>query len=290
VISVAIEPKTKPDQDKLGGVLGKLMQEDPTFKVHTDAETGQTLISGMGELHLEVIVDRLTRDFGVRANVGRPQVAYKETIRQPATAEGRYIRQTGGRGLYGHVKIEMEPLPAGSGVAFECAIARGVIPKEYHAAVEQGIHESCEMGILAGYEVRDLLVRLVDGSYHEVDSSELAFKIAASMAFRDAAEKADPVLLEPMMAAELVVPEEYVGDVIGDMNARRGKVVTMDTRGGTQIIGVMVPLAEMFGYTTQLRSLSQGRATHSLHFSHYQETPKNVSDEVIARIQGAASH
>jgi elongation factor G len=290
VISVAIEPRTKADQDKLGGSLGKLMQEDPTFKVHTDPDTGQTLISGMGELHLEVIVDRLTREFGVQANVGRPQVAYKETIRQASEGEGRYIRQTGGRGLYGHVQIEMEPLPSGGGIAFANATVGGVIPKEFIPSVEQGIREACEMGVLAGYEMRDLSVRLVGGSFHDVDSSELAFKIAASMAFQDAAQKADPVLLEPIMATEIVVPEEYMGDVLGDLNARRGKVVTMDSRAGTQIIGVMVPLAEMFGYTTQLRSLTQGRATHSMHFSHYLDAPRNVSDKVIARIQGAASH
>jgi len=290
VISVAIEPRTKADQDKLGGSLGKLMQEDPTFKVHTDPDTGQTLISGMGELHLEVIVDRLTREFGVQANVGRPQVAYKETIRRASESEGRYIRQTGGRGLYGHVQIEMEPLPSGGGFAFENAAVGGVIPKEFIPSVEQGIREACEMGVLAGYEMRDLSVRLVGGSFHDVDSSELAFKIAASMAFQDAAQKADPVLLEPIMATEIVVPEEYMGDVLGDLNARRGKVVTMDSRAGIQIIGVMAPLAEMFGYTTQLRSLTQGRATHSMHFSHYSEAPRNVSDKVIARIQGAASH
>jgi elongation factor G len=290
VISVAIEPRTKADQDKLGGSLDKLMQEDPTFKVHTDQDTGQTLISGMGELHLEIIVDRLTRDFGVRANVGRPQVAYKETIRRASQGEGRYIRQTGGRGLYGHVQIEVAPLRAGGGISVENATVGGVIPKEFISSVEQGIREACEMGVLAGYEMRDLAVRVVGGSSHDVDSSELAFKIAASMAFQDAAQKADPVLLEPIMATEIVVPEEYMGDVLGDLNSRRGKVVTMDSRDRIQIIGVMVPLAEMFGYTTQLRSLTQGRATHSMHFSHYLEAPKNVSDEVIARIQGAASH
>ncbi len=290
VIAVAIEPQTKADQEKLGISLAKLMQEDPTLKVHTDPDTAQTLISGMGELHLEIIVDRLTREFGVTANVGRPQVAYKETFRKAARGEGRYVRQTGGRGQYGHVKIEVEPLPTGGGLVFENKIVGGAIPKEFIRAVEQGIREACETGILAGYEVRDILVRLVDGSYHEVDSSELAFKIAASLGFKDAARQAEPVLLEPIMAAELVVPEEYMGDVIGDINSRRGKVVTMDSRGGTQIIGVTVPLAEMFGYTTQLRSLTQGRATHTLHFSHYQETPREVSAEVIARIQGATSH
>jgi elongation factor G len=244
----------------------------------------------MGELHLEIIVDRLTRDFGVRANVGRPQVAYKETIRRASQGEGRYIRQTGGRGLYGHVQIEVAPLRAGGGISVENATVGGVIPKEFISSVEQGIREACEMGVLAGYEMRDLAVRVVGGSSHDVDSSELAFKIAASMAFQDAAQKADPVLLEPIMATEIVVPEEYMGDVLGDLNSRRGKVVTMDSRDRIQIIGVMVPLAEMFGYTTQLRSLTQGRATHSMHFSHYLEAPKNVSDEVIARIQGAASH
>ncbi|MFQ5669397.1 MAG: elongation factor G [Acidobacteriota bacterium] len=286
VIAVAIEPKTKADQEKLGESLAKLMREDPTFKVHIDADTGQTLISGMGELHLEIITDRLTREFGVSANVGRPHVAYKETIRRASKAEGRYIRQTGGHGQYGHVKLALEPLPPGSGVVFEDGIVRGAIPKEFIKSVEEGVREACETGVLAGYEVRDVHVRLYDGSYHEVDSSELAFKIAASIAFKEAARNAEPVLLEPVMAAEIVVPDEYMGDVIANINSRRGEVVSMESRSGTQIISVVVPLAEMFGYTTQLRSLTQGRATQSMHFSEYKEAPRNVSDEVIARIQG----
>ena len=290
VISVAIEPRTKADQEKLGASLGKLMLEDPTFKVHTDPETGQTLISGMGELHLEIITDRLTREFGVQAHVGRPQVAYKETVRRPAVGEGRYIRQTGGRGQYGHVKLEIEPAPGQGEPTVENHVRGGSIPREFIPSAREGVLEAAEMGVLAGYEVRDILVRLVDGSSHEVDSSELAFKIAASMAFKDASGKADPVLLEPLMGTEVVVPEEYMGDVIGDLNARRGKVNSMDSRGGIQVIGASVPLAEMFGYTTNLRSLTQGRGTHTMHFSTYFETPKSVSDAVIARITGTASY
>ena len=289
VISVAIEPRTKADQEKLGLSLARLMQEDPTFKVHTDVDTGQTLISGMGELHLDIITDRLTREFGVSANVGRPQVTYKETIRKSSTGEGRYVRQTGGRGQYGHVKIELEPLSGGAGVVFEDATKGGVVPKDFIPAVEQGVREACETGILAGYEVRDLLIRLVDGSSHDVDSSEIAFKIAASMAFRDASNDADAVLLEPVMAVEVVTPEEFMGEVIGDINARRGKVGAMDLRAGTQVIEATVPLAEMFSYATQLRSLTQGRATYSMQFSEYVETPDKVSAEIVARIQGLAS-
>jgi len=290
VISVAIEPRTKADQEKLGASLAKLMLEDPTFKVHTDPETGQTLISGMGELHLEIITDRLTREFGVQAHVGRPQVAYKETIRRPAVGEGRYIRQTGGRGQYGHVKLEIEPAPGQGVPQVENHVRGGAIPREFIPSAREGVLEAAEMGILAGYEVRDILVRLVDGSSHEVDSSELAFKIAASMAFKDASGQGDPVLLEPLMETEVVVPEEYMGDVIGDLNSRRGKVKSMDARGGIQVIGATVPLAEMFGYTTNLRSLTQGRGTHTMHFSRYYETPKSVSDAVIARITGTASY
>ena len=289
VIAIAIEPRTKADQDKLGVALSKLMQEDPTFKVQTDAETGQTLIAGMGELHLEIIVDRLTRDFGVAARVGQPQVSYKETIRRPARAEGRYIRQTGGHGQYGHVRLEIEPLPAGAGVEFVNAISGGVVPKEFIPAIEQGAREAAENGVLAGYETRDVRIRLVDGSSHDVDSSEMAFKIAASMAFKDAARHAEPALLEPIMAAEVVCPEEYMGEVLGDLSARRGKVESIEHRVGAVSIRVAVPLSEMFGYTTQLRSLTQGRATHTMQFSHYAEAPRTVSAEVIARIQGAAS-
>jgi len=266
------------------------MLEDPTFKVHTDQETGQTLISGMGELHLEIITDRLTREFGVQAHVGRPQVAYKETIRKPAVGEGRYIRQTGGRGQYGHVKLEIEPAPGQGDPVVENKVHGGAIPKEFISSAVEGVLEAAELGVLAGYEVRDILVRLIDGSSHEVDSSELAFKIAASMAFKDASSKADPVLLEPLMEAEVIVPEEYMGDVIGDLNSRRGKINSMNPRAGVQVIGASVPLAEMFGYTTNLRSLTQGRGTHTMHFSNYFETPKSVSDAVIARITGAASY
>ena len=289
VISVAIEPKTRADHEKLGGSLAKLMQEDPTFKVHTDAETGQTLISGMGELHLEIIVDRLTREFGVGANVGRPQVAYRETVRRASQAEGRYVRQTGGRGQYGHVKIEMEPLPRGGGIVIERELRGGAIPAEFLSAVEQGLREACEIGVLAGYEMCDLAIRIVDGSSHDVDSSEMAFKIAASMAFRAAAERAEPILLEPHMAVEVTVPDDYLGEVIGDLNARRAKVSGLEQGTERQVIRCSVPLAQMFGYATQLRSLSQGRATYTMQFSQYQEAPQNVTESIVARIQGATS-
>ena len=289
VIAIAIEPKTKADQEKLGGALAKLAQEDPTFKINTDPDTAQTIISGMGELHLEIITDRLVREFNVGVSVGKPQVAYKETIRKPAKAEGKYIKQTGGRGQYGHVKIELEPTPPGGGFVFENEIVGGSIPREYIKPVETGIREAMQNGVLAGFEMRDIKVRLVDGSYHEVDSSEMAFKIAGSMAFKEGAVKGSPVLLEPLMAVEVVVPEQYMGDVIGDLNSRRGRVEHMEARAGTQIITSKVPLAEMFGYATDLRSRTQGRATYTMHFSHYDETPKNISEEVIARIQGAAN-
>jgi elongation factor G len=285
VISVVIEPKTKVDQEKLGLALGKLTQEDPTFKVHNDPETSQTIISGMGELHLEIVVDRLLREFNVAANVGRPQVAYKETIRKAAKGEGRYIRQTGGRGQYGHCKIEIEPLPGGK-FEFENAIVGGSIPREYIGSIETGIKEAMEHGILAGYPLVDIRVRLYDGSYHEVDSSEMAFKIAGSMAFKDAARSADLVLLEPIMQVEVVVPEDYMGEVINDLNSRRGRVNSMNSRANTQIIGATVPLAEMFGYATDLRSATQGRATYSMHFSSYEEAPKQVGEEVVAKVHG----
>jgi elongation factor G len=285
VISVVIEPKTKVDQEKLGLALGKLTQEDPTFKVHNDAETSQTIISGMGELHLEIVVDRLLREFNVAANVGRPQVAYKETIRKAAKGEGRYVRQTGGRGQYGHCKIEIEPLPGGK-FEFENAIVGGAIPREYISSIEKGIVEAMEHGVLAGYPLVDILVRLYDGTYHEVDSSEMAFKIAGSMAFKDAARGADVVLLEPIMQVEVVVPEDYMGEVINDLNSRRGRVNSMTSRGNTQIIGATVPLAEMFGYATDLRSATQGRATYSMHFSSYEEAPKQVGEEVVAKVHG----
>jgi elongation factor G len=289
VIAVAIEPKTKADQEKLGGALAKLAQEDPTFKINTDPDTAQTIISGMGELHLEIITDRLVREFNVGVNVGKPQVAYKETIRSAAKAEGRYIKQTGGRGQYGHVKIELEPTPPGGGFVFENEIVGGSIPREYIKPVETGIREAMQHGVLAGFEMRDIKIRLVDGSYHEVDSSEMAFKIAGSMAFKEGAVRARPVLLEPLMSVEVVVPEQYMGDVIGDLNSRRGRVEHMEARAGTQVITAKVPLAAMFGYATDLRSRTQGRATYTMHFSHYDETPKNISEEVIARIQGAAN-
>ena len=288
VISVAIEPKTKADQDKLGNALSKLAQEDPSFRVRFDEETGQTLISGMGELHLEIIVDRLRREFKVDANVGKPQVAYRETIKKPAKAEGKYIKQTGGRGQYGHVVIEIEPLEPGSGFVFEDHIVGGVIPKEYIPAVEKGIREAMETGVLAGYPMVDVKVKLVDGSYHEVDSSDMAFKIAGSMAFKEAASKAHPVLLEPIMKVEVIVPEEYMGEVIGDLNARRGKIQSISERKNAKVIDALVPLAEMFGYATTLRSLTQGRGTFTMQFSHYEEVPQNVAQEIIGKKNKAA--
>jgi len=287
VISVAIEPKTKADQDKLGLALSKLSEEDPTFRTHTDEETGQTIIEGMGELHLEVIVDRLHREFKVEANVGKPQVAYKETIRKPAKVEGKFIRQSGGRGQYGHVWIEFEPLERGQGFQFENHIVGGVVPKEYVPAVQAGIEEAMQNGILAGYPVIDLKAKLVDGSYHEVDSSEMAFKIAASMALKAAAAKCDPVLLEPMMKVEVTVPEEYMGDIMGDINSRRGRIEGMEARGNAQVIRAYVPLAEMFGYATTLRSKTQGRGTYVMQFDHYEEVPKSIAEEIIAKNKGA---
>ncbi len=285
VISVVIEPKTKVDQEKLGLALGKLTQEDPTFKVFNDQETSQTIISGMGELHLEIVVDRLLREFNVAANVGKPQVAYKETIRKSVKAEGRYVRQTGGRGQFGHVRIEIEPIP-GQKFEFANVIRGGSIPREYISSIEAGIVEAMEHGILAGYPMVDIKVNLYDGSYHEVDSSEMAFKIAGSMAFKEAARSADPVLLEPIMQVEVVVPEDYMGEVINDLNSRRGRVTGMSARNNTQIIGANVPLAEMFGYATDLRSATQGRATYTMHFAEYQEAPKQVGEEVVAKVQG----
>jgi len=285
VISLAVEPKTKADQEKLGTGLGKLMSEDPTFRVETDKDTGQTKISGMGELHLEIIVDRLKREFGVEANVGKPQVAYKETIRKQSKGEGRWIKQTGGRGQYGHAKIELEPAP-GQGFVFENDITGGTIPKEYIKPVEEGIKEALERGILAGYPVVDVKVKLYDGSYHEVDSSEIAFKLAGSQAFQDAAKKASPVLLEPIMKVEVVTPDDYTGAVTGDLSSRRGHLEGQISRGGTQIITAMVPLSNMFGYSTDLRSRTQGRATYTMHFEKYAEAPRNVSEEVVAKVMG----
>jgi elongation factor G len=285
VIALAVEPKTKSDQEKLSNGLAKLMQEDPTFKVETDRDTGQTKISGMGELHLEIIVDRLKREFSVEANVGKPQVAYKETIRKDAKAEGRYIKQTGGKGQYGHCKIEIFPAP-GEGYVFENDIKGGAIPKEFIKPIDEGIKEALERGILAGYPMVDVKVRLWDGSFHDVDSSEMAFKIAGSMAFQDAAKKAHPVLLEPVMKVEVVTPDEYTGAVTGDLSARRGHLEGQVSRGGSQIITAMVPLSNMFGYSTDLRSRTQGRATYSMHFEKYAEAPRNVSEEVVARVTG----
>ena len=286
VISLAIEPKTKADQEKLSMGLGKLQAEDPTFRVRTDQETGQVVIAGMGELHLEIIVDRLKREFNVEASVGRPQVAYKETFTAAAQGEGRYIRQTGGRGQYGHAKIRLVPRRPGEGFEFENAIVGGSIPREYIKAIEEGIREAMTGGVLAGYPIDDVGVELYDGSFHDVDSSEMAFKIAGSLAFKDAAKRANPVLLEPVMRVEVVVPEEYMGDVIGDLNSRRGKIQSMEARGGTQIIRARVPLSEMFGYATDLRSRTQGRATYSMHFERYEQAPHAVSEEVVARISG----
>ncbi|MDI6890827.1 MAG: elongation factor G [Thermodesulfovibrionales bacterium] len=286
VMSVAIEPKTKADQEKLSQSLSKLAQEDPSFKVSFNEETGQTIISGMGELHLEIIVDRLLREFKVSANVGKPEVAYKETIRAVSKAEGRFVRQTGGRGQYGHVFIELEPLEPGKGFEFVNAIVGGVIPKEYIPAVEKGIREAVDRGILAGYPAVDIKVKLYDGSYHEVDSSELAFKIAGSIAFREAAKKAKPVLLEPIMSVEVVTPEEYMGDIIGDLNSRRGKVQGIERRGNAQVIRALAPLSEVFGYATDLRSMTQGRATYTMQLLHYEEVPKGISEEIVAKVRG----
>ncbi|MGE5358537.1 MAG: elongation factor G, partial [Bacteroidales bacterium] len=286
VIHLAIEPKTKADQEKLGQGLAKLQAEDPTFRVRTDPDTGQVVIAGMGELHLEIIVDRLNREFNVVASVGRPQVAYKETLTQPAQGEGRYIRQTGGRGQYGHAKIRLAPRKPGEGFEFNNEIVGGSIPREYIKPIEEGIKEAMSGGVLAGYPVDDVSVTLYDGSYHEVDSSEMAFKIAGSMAFKEAARHANPVLLEPIMRVEVVVPEEYMGDIMGDINSRRGRILSMEARGGTQIVNSRVPLSEMFGYATDLRSRTQGRATYTMHFDRYEQAPQSVSEEVVARIQG----
>jgi elongation factor G len=286
VISLAIEPKTKADQEKLGHGLQKLMAEDPTFRVQTDQQTGQVIIAGMGELHLDIIVDRLRREFGVEASVGKPQVAYKETLTRPADGEMKYAKQTGGRGQYGHVKIHLYPGEPGSGYVFENEVTQGSIPKEFIKPVDEGIKEALTRGVLAGYPIDDVRIELYDGSYHDVDSSEMAFKIAGSMAFQDAAKKARPVLLEPVMRVEVVVPKEYMGDVMGNLAGRRGQIQAQEDRGGTQIISARVPLSEMFGYATDLRSRTQGRATYSMHFDRYEQAPPNVSDEVVARMQG----
>ena len=288
VISVAIEPKTKADQEKMGMALARLSDEDPTFKVRTDHDSGQTIISGMGELHLEILVDRMKREHKVEANVGEPKVAFRETIRKLAEAEGKYIRQTGGSGNYGHVKIRLEPNEPGKGFEFIDAIKGGVVPKEYIKPTEQGIREALHNGVLAGYEMVDFKATLFDGSYHDVDSNEMAFKIAGSMAFKEAAKKASPVLLEPVMAVEVTVPEEHMGTIIGDINSRRGRIEGMEHSGGSQVIKASVPLKEMFNYATNMRSSTQGRATYSMHFARYEEAPRSVSDEIIGRSQSKA--
>jgi elongation factor G len=287
VIDVAIEPKSKADSDKLGNALQRLSEEDPTFRVHTDEETGQTIISGMGELHLEVLVDRLIREFKVGANVGKPQVAYRETIQNPVEkVEVRYVKQTGGKGQYAHAVIKVEPTGPGGGYEFINKITGGRIPNEYIPAVDQGVQEAMASGVLAGYPVVDVRVTLVDGSYHEVDSSEMAFKIAGSMVLKEAARKAKPVLLEPIFDVEVVTPDEYMGDVIGDLSGRRGRIESMDQRGSDRIVKAQVPLAEMFGYATELRSRTQGRATYTMQFASYQDVPKNIADEVVATVRG----
>jgi elongation factor G len=289
VISVAIEPKTKAEQDKLGEGLSKLTREDPTFRVKTDPETGQTLISGMGELHLEIIVDRLKREFSVDAHVSKPMVAYRETIKGKAKVEGKFVRQTGGRGQYGHVWLEIEARKPGEGFLFENKTVGGTVPKEYIPAVQKGVEEAMNSGVLAGYPVVDVRIALLDGSYHEVDSSEMAFKIAASMAFKDGARKANPILLEPIMAVEVVTPDTYMGDIVGDLSSRRGKILEMGERGRAKVIKASVPLSGMFGYATDVRSMSQGRATYTMQFSHYEETPRMVAEEIIAKNSGKAA-
>jgi elongation factor G len=286
VISVAVEPKTKSDQEKMGVALSRLAQEDPTFKVNTDPDSGQTIISGMGELHLEIIIDRMMREYKVEANVGKPQVAYRETIRKHSEAEGKYIRQTGGSGHYGHVKLRIDPNEMGKGFEFVNEIKSGSVPREFFKPIEQGIKQAMEGGVLAGYEMVDIKVTLYDGSYHEVDSDEMAFKIAASMGFKEAARKASPVLLEPIMSVEVVVPEEFMGTIIGDLNSRRGRIEGVEHRAGSQVIKSLVPLAEMFGYATNMRSSTQGRATFSMHFAHYDEAPRAVTEEIVAKVQG----
>jgi elongation factor G len=287
VIHIAIEPKTKDDQEKLGIALQKLAAEDPSFRIHTEKETGQTIISGMGELHLEIIVDRLMREFKVDANVGKPQVAYRETIRKKVEQEGKFVRQTGGRGQYGHVWITIEPLEPGGGFEFKDGTKGAPIPKEFVPAVEKGVREAFEGGVLAGYPMVDVKVTLTDGSYHDVDSSEIAFKIAGSMAAKEGAAKAKPIILEPIMAVEVVVPEEFMGEVIGDINSRRGRIQGMDSRAGAQVITAQVPLAQMFGYATDLRSKTQGRATYTMQFAHYEPVPTAISEEIAAKAVGA---
>lgn len=287
VISVAVEPKTKADQEKMGLALQRLAEEDPTFRVHTDQETGQTIISGVGELHLEIIVDRMLREFKVECNVGKPQVAYRETIRKTVKSEGKFVRQSGGRGQYGHCWLELEPLKPGEGFVFESKIVGGSIPREYIGPIEAGAKEAMENGVLAGYPMVDIKVTVFDGSYHDVDSSEMAFKIAGSMGFKAGCQKASPVILEPYMKVEVIVPEEYMGDVIGDLNSRRGRIEGMEARFGSQSIKAYVPLAEMFGYVTDLRSKTQGRGNYSMEFAHYEEVPKSIAETIAAKVKGA---
>ncbi|WP_422121845.1 elongation factor G [Planococcus sp. X10-3] len=286
VISLSVEPKSKADQDKMGQALGKLQEEDPTFRAHTDQETGQTIIAGMGELHLDILVDRMRREFNVEANVGAPQVSYRETFRDSAKVEGKFVRQSGGRGQFGHVWIEFSPNEEGAGFEFENGIVGGVVPREYIPAVEAGLRDSLDNGVIAGYPLIDIKARLFDGSYHDVDSNEMAFKVAASMALKNAISKVRPVLLEPIMRVEVVIPEEYLGDIMGDITSRRGRVEGMDARGNAQVVRAMVPLAEMFGYATSLRSNTQGRGVFSMHFDHYEEVPKSISEEIIKKNKG----
>ena len=286
VIRVAIEPATKADQEKMGIALSKLAEEDPTFKTYSDKETGQVLIAGMGELHLEIIVDRLLREFKVDAKVGKPQVAYKETITEKIKAEGKFVRQSGGRGQYGHAVIELEPIESGTGFVFESKIVGGVVPKEYIGPIEAGIREALQTGVIAGYQMVDMKATLIDGSYHDVDSSEMAFKVAGSMAFKNGAQKAKPILLEPYMKVEVQVPEDNTGDVMGDMNSRRGQIEGMEPRGNTQVVRGYVPLSEMFGYATDLRSKTQGRGIYTMQFDHYKEVPRNIAEEIAAKRMG----
>lgn len=286
VISLSVEPKSKADQDKMGQALAKLQEEDPTFRAHTDQETGQTIIAGMGELHLDILVDRMRREFNVEANVGAPQVSYRETFRETAKVEGKFVRQSGGRGQFGHVWIEFSPNEEGAGFEFENAVVGGVVPREYIPAVEAGLRDSLDNGVIAGYPLIDIKAKLYDGSYHDVDSNEMAFKVAASMALKNAISKVKPVLLEPIMRVEVVIPEEYLGDIMGDITSRRGRVEGMDARGNAQVVRAMVPLAEMFGYATSLRSNTQGRGVFSMHFDHYEEVPKSISEEIIKKNQG----
>ncbi|OGK87564.1 MAG: translation elongation factor G [Candidatus Rokubacteria bacterium GWA2_73_35] len=286
VIAVAIEPRTRADEEKLGVALSRLALEDPTFRVTTEEETAQTLIHGMGELHLEIIVDRLLREFRVEANVGKPQVAYRETVRKLAEAQGRYVRQTGGRGQYGDVYLEVEPAEPGEGFSFENKIVGGAVPREYVPAVEKGVREAMDTGVLAGYPMVDVRVRLTDGSYHDVDSSEMAFKIAASLGFKEACRRARPVLLEPVMDVEVVMPEEYMGAIVGDLNSRRGRIISMEARGSSQVIRASVPLAQMFGYATEMRSMTQGRATYTMQFARYEEVPSAIAEEIMAKVAG----